>query len=135
MISSSVSCAALAAAVPAEDASSGSAPPAAAAPAAPPISSLWIEEIVRLVDQGKVPLLRNKKRIYGSPGQISATIIRILKKSFEEDHSFYPWLHQRLGLWKESDRVRLRKAKQSENVEEEEEVEVEGQKESPVSAR
>lgn len=71
---------------------------------APPISSLWIEEIVRLVDQGNVPLLRNKKRIYGSPGQVSATIIRILKKSFEDDHSFYPWLHQRLGLWKESDR-------------------------------
>ncbi|MGH9927173.1 MAG: UDP-N-acetylglucosamine 2-epimerase, partial [Nitrososphaeraceae archaeon] len=54
---------------------------------APPISSQWIEEIVRLVDQEKVPLLRNKKRIYGSPGQVSATIIQVLKKSFEEDHS------------------------------------------------
>ncbi|MGI0045399.1 MAG: hypothetical protein ACRD47_16995, partial [Nitrososphaeraceae archaeon] len=66
--------------------------------------SQWIEEIVRLVDQGKVPFLRNKRRIYGSPGQVSATIIQVLKKSFEDDHSFYPWLHQRLGLWKESDR-------------------------------
>jgi UDP-N-acetylglucosamine 2-epimerase len=70
---------------------------------APPISPQWIVDIVRLVDQEKVPLITNKKRIYGSPGQVSTTIIRVLKKSFEEGHSFYPWLHQRLGLWKEGD--------------------------------
>ena len=70
---------------------------------APPICSEWIVETVKLVDEGKVPFLKNKKKIYGNPGQVSATIINVLKKSFEDDHSFYPWLHQRLGLWKETD--------------------------------
>jgi UDP-N-acetylglucosamine 2-epimerase (non-hydrolysing) len=46
--------------------------------------------------------LRRKKQIYGKPGQVSKKIIRIIKKEFENgDANFYPWLHQRLGLWKE----------------------------------
>jgi UDP-N-acetylglucosamine 2-epimerase len=71
---------------------------------APPINPEWIVEIVRLADQDKIPFLHKKKReIYGRPGQVSQKIIRILKKHFEEDYNFYPWLHQRLGLWKETD--------------------------------
>jgi UDP-N-acetylglucosamine 2-epimerase (non-hydrolysing) len=46
--------------------------------------------------------LRKKKQIYGKPGQVSKNIIKIIKKEFERgDANFYPWLHQRLGLWKE----------------------------------
>jgi UDP-N-acetylglucosamine 2-epimerase len=72
---------------------------------APPLSSQWIVEIVKLVDQDNIPLLRNnnKKKIYGEPGQVSHKVIGILKKRFEEHYNFYPWLHQRLGLWKEAD--------------------------------
>jgi UDP-N-acetylglucosamine 2-epimerase len=72
---------------------------------APPLSSQWIVEIVKLVDQGKIPLLQNsnKKKIYGEPGQVSPKVIDILKKHFDENYNFYPWLHQRLGLWKEAD--------------------------------
>jgi UDP-N-acetylglucosamine 2-epimerase (non-hydrolysing) len=46
--------------------------------------------------------LSKKKPLYGMPGQVSGKIARILKKEFEKgDLNFYPWLHQRLGLWKD----------------------------------
>jgi len=73
---------------------------------APPINSEWIVEMVRLAHQGKIPFSSKGKKnvIYGKPGEVSQKIIRILKKNFEEDYNFYPWLHHRLGLWKEIDR-------------------------------
>ena len=46
--------------------------------------------------------LKKKKRIYGQPGKVSKEIVRVIKKEFENgDANFYPWLHQRIGLWKE----------------------------------
>ena len=72
---------------------------------APPVSPEWIVEIVKRVDQDKIPLYSNKrkKKIYGEPGQVSPKVINILKKHFDENYNFYPWLHNRLGLWKEPD--------------------------------
>jgi UDP-N-acetylglucosamine 2-epimerase len=72
---------------------------------APPVSPEWIVEIVKRVDQDKIPLYSNKrkKKIYGEPGQVSPKVISILKKHFDENYNFYPWLHNRLGLWKEPD--------------------------------
>lgn len=72
---------------------------------APPVSPEWIVEIVKQVDQDKIPLYGNKrkKKIYGEPGQVSPKVINILKKHFDENYNFYPWLHNRLGLWKEAD--------------------------------
>jgi UDP-N-acetylglucosamine 2-epimerase len=72
---------------------------------APPVSPEWIVEIVKQVDQDKIPLYSNKrkKKIYGEPGQVSPKVINILKKHFDENYNFYPWLHNRLGLWKEPD--------------------------------
>jgi UDP-N-acetylglucosamine 2-epimerase len=71
----------------------------------PPLSPGWIVSIVNEAydrEEGLGMKLRHKKQIYGRPGQVSKSIIRIIKKEFENgDANFYPWLHQRLGLWKE----------------------------------
>jgi UDP-N-acetylglucosamine 2-epimerase (non-hydrolysing) len=72
----------------------------------PPLNSAWIVSMVKEADnrgEGLGLKLRHKKQIYGTPGDVSKNIIRIIKKEFENgDANFYPWLHQRLGLWKES---------------------------------
>jgi UDP-N-acetylglucosamine 2-epimerase (non-hydrolysing) len=71
----------------------------------PPLSPGWITSMVNEAydrEEGLGMKLRRKKQIYGKPGQVSKSVIRIIKKEFENgDANFYPWLHQRLGLWKE----------------------------------
>jgi UDP-N-acetylglucosamine 2-epimerase (non-hydrolysing) len=71
----------------------------------PPLSPSWVVSIVNEAynrEEGLGMKLRHKKQIYGKPGQVSRNIIKIIKKEFENgDANFYPWLHQRLGLWKE----------------------------------
>ena len=71
----------------------------------PPLSPGWIVSMVNETfdrEEGLGMKLLRKKQIYGKPGQVSKSIIRIIKKEFENgDANFYPWLHQRLGLWKE----------------------------------
>jgi UDP-N-acetylglucosamine 2-epimerase len=71
----------------------------------PPLSPAWIVSIISEAynrEEGLGMKLRRKKQIYGRPGQVSKSIISIVKKEFENgDANFYPWLHQRLGLWKE----------------------------------
>ena len=72
----------------------------------PPLSPCWITSMVNEAydrSSGLGIRLTNKKQIYGRPGQVSKNIIKIIKKEFENgDANFYPWLHQRLGLWKEN---------------------------------
>jgi UDP-N-acetylglucosamine 2-epimerase len=72
----------------------------------PPLNADWIVTMVNEaynIEEGLGLKLRRKKQIYGRPGYVSKSIIRIIKKEFENgDANFYPWLHQRLGLWKES---------------------------------
>jgi UDP-N-acetylglucosamine 2-epimerase len=72
----------------------------------PPLSADWIVSIVNEAynsEEGLGLKLRRKRQIYGRPGYVSKSIIRIIKKEFENgDANFYPWLHQRLGLWKEN---------------------------------
>jgi UDP-N-acetylglucosamine 2-epimerase len=71
----------------------------------PPLSPGWIVSMVNEAydrEEGLGLKLWHKKQIYGRPGQVSQSIIRIIQKEFENgDANFYPWLHQRLGLWKE----------------------------------
>ncbi len=71
----------------------------------PPLSPGWIVSMVNETfdrEEGLGMKLLRKKQIYGKPGHVSKSIIRIIKKEFENgDANFYPWLHQRLGLWKE----------------------------------
>ncbi len=72
----------------------------------PPLNAGWIVSMVNEAynrDEDLGLKLRHKRPIYGTPGCVSKSIIRIIKKEFENgDANFYPWLHQRLGLWKES---------------------------------
>ncbi len=71
----------------------------------PPVNPRWITSIVKEAFNRKEGLgmtLRNKKFIYGRPGQVSKLIVRTMKKEFEDGNpNFYPWLHQRINLWKE----------------------------------
>ena len=71
----------------------------------PPVNSHWIVSIINEANRKPGELgaqLSHKKQLYGRPGQVSSKIIRMLKKEFENgDTNFYPWLHQRLGLWKD----------------------------------
>jgi UDP-N-acetylglucosamine 2-epimerase (non-hydrolysing) len=71
----------------------------------PPLSASWISSMVNLASEKGEALglkLKKKRPLYGKPGQVSKKIVQIVKKEFEKgDANFYPWLHQRLGLWKE----------------------------------
>jgi UDP-N-acetylglucosamine 2-epimerase (non-hydrolysing) len=71
----------------------------------PPVNRQWIVSVIDEAHRKSSELgmqLSNKKPLYGRPGQVSKKIISILKKEFDNgDANFYPWLHQRLGLWKE----------------------------------
>jgi UDP-N-acetylglucosamine 2-epimerase (non-hydrolysing) len=75
----------------------------------PPVSSEWILSMIDKAFNRNENLgihLRNKKRIFGEPGKVSKQIIRVLKKEFEEGvTNFYPWLHQRINLWKEDQTI------------------------------
>ncbi|MER3408391.1 MAG: UDP-N-acetyl glucosamine 2-epimerase, partial [Nitrososphaera sp.] len=70
----------------------------------PPLNPAWMTAMVKEAFEKGSELgikLRRKKQIYGQPGQVSRKIVKIIKKEFENgDANFYPWLHQRLGLWK-----------------------------------
>jgi UDP-N-acetylglucosamine 2-epimerase len=70
---------------------------------APPINSDWIVGTIIQAENDKIPFLKNKKTIYGKPGDVSRNIIQIIKKHFENDYTVYPWLHERLGFWRETD--------------------------------
>ncbi|MCI0563941.1 MAG: UDP-N-acetylglucosamine 2-epimerase, partial [Nitrososphaera sp.] len=71
----------------------------------PPLGPGWIVSMVKQAHKEGSELgamLSRKKQLYGKPGQVSKKIIKIVKSEFEKgDANFYPWLHQRLGLWKE----------------------------------
>jgi UDP-N-acetylglucosamine 2-epimerase (non-hydrolysing) len=75
----------------------------------PPVNRTWISMMAKEANRKDEALgtqLRKKKQIYGKPGQVSKKIIKIIKKEFENgDANFYPWLHQRLGLWKEKNSI------------------------------
>ena len=72
----------------------------------PPVNPHWITSLVKETYSRKEALgliLKKKKPIYGKPGQVSKSIVKIIKKEFENgDDNFYPWLHQRINLWRET---------------------------------
>jgi UDP-N-acetylglucosamine 2-epimerase len=72
----------------------------------PPVNPHWITSLVKETYSRKEALgliLKKKKSIYGKPGQVSNSIVKIIKKEFEDgDANFYPWLHQRINLWRET---------------------------------
>lgn len=71
----------------------------------PPLSRSWVFEVAkRVIDSGDSLGIKTKRKppLYGKPGSVSRKIISTVQKEFENgDANFYPWLHQRLGLWKE----------------------------------
>ena len=73
----------------------------------PPLNSHWIRELVVAARERELgaELKRNKKQIYGRPGEVSNKIASIIKQYFEQNDNSYPWLHQRLGLWKEKEEL------------------------------
>ncbi|NOJ29993.1 MAG: UDP-N-acetyl glucosamine 2-epimerase [Nitrososphaeraceae archaeon] len=71
----------------------------------PPVNSDWIPSIVEQVYRNHERFglrVKNKEQIYGKPGQVSKLIAKTIKKEFENGNAnFYPWLHQRINLWRE----------------------------------
>jgi UDP-N-acetylglucosamine 2-epimerase (non-hydrolysing) len=71
----------------------------------PPINHAWITGFVKAARSERLgALLKNKRPMYGQPGQVSKNIIKIIKDRIirEEDN---PWFHHRLKLWKDSDNL------------------------------
>jgi UDP-N-acetylglucosamine 2-epimerase (non-hydrolysing) len=71
----------------------------------PPINHVWITEFVKTARSERLGALsKNKRPIYGQPGQVSKNITKIIKdRIIKEDDN--PWLHHRLRLWKDYDNL------------------------------
>lgn len=71
----------------------------------PPVNRHWIVSMIKEAHGRGTQLgarLSKKKKLYGEPGQVSKKIVSIIEKEFSKGQvNFYPWLHERLGLWKE----------------------------------
>ncbi len=71
----------------------------------PPINHGWVTEFVKAARSERLgALLKNKRPMYGQPGQVSKNIVKIIKDRIikEEDN---PWFHHRLKLWKDYDNL------------------------------
>ena len=71
----------------------------------PPINPVWITEFVKTARSERLgALLKNKRPIYGQPGQVSKNIVKIIKDHIiKQDDN--PWFHHRLKLWKDCDNL------------------------------
>jgi UDP-N-acetylglucosamine 2-epimerase (non-hydrolysing) len=69
----------------------------------PPINHVWIIQFVKAARSERLgALLKNKRPMYGQPGQVSKNITKIIKDHIiKEDDN--PWFHHRLKLWKDYD--------------------------------
>jgi UDP-N-acetylglucosamine 2-epimerase len=67
----------------------------------PPINHVWITQFVKAARSERLgALLKNKRPMYGQPGQVSKNIVKIIKDHIiKEDDN--PWFHHRLKLWKD----------------------------------
>jgi UDP-N-acetylglucosamine 2-epimerase len=71
----------------------------------PPINRAWIIQFVKSARSERLgAVLKNKRPIYGQPGEVSKNIIKIIKDSILKDED-KPWFHHRLKLWKDSDNL------------------------------
>lgn len=71
----------------------------------PPINRAWITQFVKSANSERLgELLKNKRPIYGQPGEVSKNIIKIIKDSIIKDDNG-PWFHHRLKLWKDHDNI------------------------------
>jgi UDP-N-acetylglucosamine 2-epimerase len=71
----------------------------------PPINHAWITEFVKTARSERLgALLKNKRPMYGQPGQVSKNIIKIIKDRIIKDDD-NPWFHHRLKLWKDYDNL------------------------------
>ncbi len=67
----------------------------------PPINHEWITQFVKAARSERLgTLLKNKRPIYGQPGEVSKNITKIINKYIIKD-SNNPWFHHRLKLWKD----------------------------------
>jgi UDP-N-acetylglucosamine 2-epimerase len=71
----------------------------------PPINPVWITQFVKAARSERLEaLVKNKRPIYGQPGEVSKNIIKIIKdRIIKEDDN--PWFHHRLKLWKDYDNL------------------------------
>ena len=72
----------------------------------PPINHVWITQFVKEARSERLgALLKNKRPMYGQPGQVSKNIIKIIKDRIIKEKDDNPWFHHRLKLWKDYDNL------------------------------
>jgi UDP-N-acetylglucosamine 2-epimerase len=72
----------------------------------PPINHVWIIQFVKATRSERLgALLKNKRPMYGQPGQVSKNIIKIIKDRIIKEKDDNPWFHHRLKLWKDYDNL------------------------------
>jgi UDP-N-acetylglucosamine 2-epimerase len=72
----------------------------------PPINQLWITQSVKAARSERLgALLKNKRPMYGQPGQVSKNIIKIIKDRIIKEKDDNLWFHHRLKLWKDYDNL------------------------------
>ncbi len=71
----------------------------------PPINPVWTTQFVKAARSERLgALLKNKRPMYGQPGEVSKNITKIIKdRIIKEDDN--PWFHHRLKLWKDHDNL------------------------------
>lgn len=70
----------------------------------PPINHLWVTQFVKVARSERLgALLKNKKPIYGQPGEVSKNITKIVKDHMINEKDDNPWFHHWLKLWKDHD--------------------------------
>lgn len=72
----------------------------------PPINRGWVTEFVKAARSERLGvLLKNKRPMYGQPGQVSRNIIKIMRDHIIKEKDDNPWFHHRLKLWKDYDNL------------------------------
>jgi UDP-N-acetylglucosamine 2-epimerase len=72
----------------------------------PPINRVWITQFVKAARSERLEaVVKNKRPMYGQPGQVSKNIIKIIKDHMIKEEDNNPWFHHRLNLWKDYDNL------------------------------
>jgi UDP-N-acetylglucosamine 2-epimerase len=72
----------------------------------PPINHVWITQFVKAARSERLEaLVKNKRPMYGQPGQVSKNITKIIRDHIIKEEDNNPWFHHRLKLWKDYDNL------------------------------
>lgn len=65
----------------------------------PPVSSEFVEKMIKKIYKHFISDMSNKKRLYGI--DVAPKIIKTIKNIFEKNNNFFTWAHESLDIYKE----------------------------------